>query len=55
MSKQNVSEYTDRELLEKTAMFMKITADNTSFIKIYLIIMTVISVIGSIVLISELK
>lgn len=55
MSKKNVSEYTDRELLEKTAMFMKETADNTSFIKMYLIIMTVISIIGSIVIISKLN
>ena len=33
MSTKKVTEYTDRELLEKVTMFAKTTANNTTFIK----------------------
>ena len=54
MSTKKVSEYTDRELLEKATMFAKTTADNTTVIKNYLIVMIVLSIIGAIVIAAQL-
>lgn len=49
MTTKKISEHTDRELLEKATLFAKITSDNTTFIKNYLIVMSIISIIGAIV------
>lgn len=46
MKTKNMSEHTDRELLEKTVLYTKITADNSTFIKVYLIIVTILGVLG---------
>ena len=54
MSTKQVSEYTDRELLEKATVFAKTTAENTTFIKNYMIVMIVLSIIGAIVIMAKL-
>ena len=54
MSKKKVSDYTDRELLEKATLFAKTTSENTTFIKNYLIVMIGLSIIGAIVIIAQL-
>lgn len=51
MATKKASEYTDRELLEKATMFAKTTAENTTFIKNFLIVTIVLSVIGTIIVI----
>lgn len=51
MITKKVSEHTDRELLEKATMFAKITSDNTTFIKNYLIVISIISIIGVILIV----
>ncbi|MEK9158329.1 MAG: hypothetical protein AAB638_04090 [Patescibacteria group bacterium] len=54
MSTKKVTDYTDRELLEKSAQFAKTTAENTTFIKNYLIVMLVLSVLGAIVIAAQM-
>ena len=46
---KKITDYTDRELLEKSVLCAKVTAENTTFLKNYLIWMTVLSV-GAIVI-----
>jgi hypothetical protein len=54
MSTKKVTEYTDRELLEKATMLAKTTADNTTFIKNYLIVIIVLSIIGAIAIVAQI-
>lgn len=49
-----MSEYTDRELLEKATVFAKTAANNTTFIKNYLIVVISLSIIGAIIMIAQL-
>ena len=55
MNPKKVTDYTDRELQEKTALFVKAIAENTAVIKIYLIVMTVLIVLCSLIVFSNLK
>lgn len=45
MSTKQPSEYTDREVMERIAIYSKQTAENTKFVKNYIIVITVLSIL----------
>lgn len=53
MNTKKPSEYTDREVMEKIAIYSKQTAYNTSFIKNYIIVITILSVLVGIFIVLE--
>ena len=54
MSTKKITDYTDRELLEKSTLFAKTTAENTTFIKNCLIAILVLSIIGAVIIAAQM-
>ena len=54
MSTKKISDYTDRELFEKSTLFAKMTAENTTFIKNCVIAMLVLSIIGAVIIVVQI-
>jgi hypothetical protein len=50
MEKKKLSEHTERELTEKILLYSKLTSENTTFIKNFLIVWIVLSIIGAVIL-----
>lgn len=55
MNTKKVTDYTDRELLEKSTLLAKTTAENTTFIKICFIVLLVLSIIGATVIVVQIS